>query len=261
MAGGIQDASLLGTNVPVAVLKSGSGTLNLPMANTYSGTTVISNGVLSLTGTIGTNTVTVAGGLLIGNGTITGPVTVQSGGAIEAGATNTIGTLNLSSTLTLSGNTSVKINAAGAKDQFSGQSGVTYGGTLTVTNLSGTLTTNNTWTLFSPGASAGNFANIAGSPGTGLKYTFTNGILSVAIGTKPVPHITSVSLSGTTLTILGTNGAPGGQYVLLGSTNVALPLSQWTPLLTNFFDVNGHINLSTNIVNLALPLEFFLLSQ
>jgi autotransporter-associated beta strand protein len=259
MAGGIQDVALLGTNVPVGVMKSGSGVLSLPVANTYSGTTVVSNGVLSLTGTIGTNTVTVAGGLLVGNGTVTGPVTVQSGGAIEAGATNTIGTLNLSSTLALSGNTIVKINkTADTKDLFSGQTGVTYGGTLTVTNLAGTLTTNDTFTLFTPGASASNFANIVGSPGPGLKYTFANGILSVAVGSKPVPHITSVSLSGTTLTISGTNGAVGGQYVLLGSTNVARPLSQWTPLLTNTFDVSGNF---TNIVNLALPLEFFLLSQ
>jgi autotransporter-associated beta strand protein len=259
MAGGIQDGSLLGTNVPVNILMSGSGILNLPVANTYSGTTVVSNGVLSLTGSIGTNTVTVAGGLLVGNGTIAGPVTVQPGGAIEAGATNTIGTLNLSGTLTLSGNTIVKINkTAGTKDLFSGQTGVTYGGTLTVTNLAGTLTTNDTFTLFTPGASASNFANIVGSPGPGLKYTFANGILSVAVGSKPVPHITSISLSGTTLTISGTNGAGGGQYVLLGSTNVARPLSQWTPLLTNTFDVSGNF---TNIVNLASPLEFYLLSQ
>jgi len=264
MSGGIQDVvnTFVGTNVPINVLKDGSGILNLPVANTYSGTTVVSNGVLSLTGTIGTNTVTVAGGLLVGNGTITGPVTVQPGGAIEAGATNTIGTLNLSSTLTLAGNTIVKINkGTSAKDLFSGQTSVTYGGTLTVTNLAGTLTTSDTFTLFTPGASASNFANIVGSPGAGLKYTFTNGVLGVAVGTKPTPRITSISLSGTTLTISGTNGSPGGQYVLLGSTNVALPLSQWTPLLTNFFDVNGHINLSTNIVNLALPLEFYLLSQ
>jgi autotransporter-associated beta strand protein len=264
MSGAIQDVlnSFVSTNVPISVLKSGSGVLSLPVVNAYSGTTIVSNGVLSLTGTIGTNTVAVAGGLLVGNGAITGPVTVQAAGAIEAGATNTIGTLHLASTLTLSGNTIVKINkATSAADLFSGQTSVTYGGTLTVTNLAGTLTTNDTFTLFTPGASASNFANIVGSPGPGLKYTFTNGILSVAVGSNPVPHITSISLSGTTLTISGTNGAGGGQYVLLGSTNVARPLSQWTPLLTNYFDVNGNINLSTNIVNLALPLEFYLLSQ
>ena len=265
MSGVLQDGNniFVGTNVPINVLKSGSGTLNLPAANTYSGTTVVSNGVLSLTGSLGTNTVTVAGGLLMGNGTINGPVSVQSGGAIEAGASNAIDTLHLAKTLTLSGNTIVKINkgSSSAHDLFTGQTSVTYGGTLTVTNLSGTLTTNDTFSLFSPGASASNFATIIGSPGPGLKYTFTNGMLSVVVGVKPVPRITSISVAGTTLTMSGTNGAPSGQYVLLGTTNVALPLNQWTPVLTNNFDGSGMLNLSTNIVNLALPREFYILSQ
>jgi autotransporter-associated beta strand protein len=262
--GTIQNGSSTGTsNIWINVIKTGAGLLSLPAANTYSGFTTVSNGVLLLNGgTIGNGPVTVMGGLLVGNGTITGPVTVQSAGAIEAGATNSIGTLTLSGTLALSGNTLVKINKAGpGNDQFTGQTSVTYGGTLTVTNLAGTLTTSDTFTLFSPGASASNFAGIVGSPGAGLKYTFTNGVLGVAVGIKPTPHFTSVSVSGTTLTISGTNGAGGGQYVLLGSTNVALPLIQWTPLLTNMFDGSGNFNLSTNIVNPALPQEFYILSQ
>jgi autotransporter-associated beta strand protein len=262
MTAGIQDATFGSTNIPINVFKSGSGILTLPVANAYSGTTVVSNGVLLLNGIIGTNSVTVVGGLLVGNGNITGPVTVQAAGAIEAGATNTIGTLNFSSTLALSGNTIVKISKAPpGNDQFTGQTSVTYGGTLTVTNLAGILTTNDTFALFTPGASASNFATIAGSPGIGLKYTFTNGVLGVAVGSKPVPHITSVGISGTTLTISVTNGVPSGQFVLLGSTNVALALTNWTPLLTNYFDSSGSINLSTNIINLAWPRDFYLLSQ
>jgi hypothetical protein len=157
----------------------------------------------------------------------------------------------------------VKINkTAATEDRVAGVSAVTYGGTLVVNNLSGTLTTSDTFTLFSPGASASNFSSISGSPGAGLAYSFTNGVLSVvAAGVKPVPHITHISLSGTTLTISGTNGAPSGQYVLLGSTNLAKPLNQWTPVLTNNFDVNGIISLSTNIVNPALPREFYILLQ
>lgn len=118
---------------------------------------MVSNGVLSLTGIIGsTNGVSVAGGLLVGTGTVVGPVAVQPGGAIEAGSTNTIGSLQISNTLVLSGNTIVKINKGGGSthDLFTGQTSITYGGTLTVTNLSGILTTSDTFTLFSPGASA-----------------------------------------------------------------------------------------------------------
>jgi beta-glucanase (GH16 family) len=89
----------------------------------------------------------------------------------------------------------------------------------------------------------------------------TNTAAALVVNAVSAPIITNVSLSGTTLTISGTNGTAGGQYVLLGSTNMSLPLNQWTPLLTNTFDSSGNINLSTNIVNLGLPLEFYILSQ
>jgi autotransporter-associated beta strand protein len=243
MAGVIQDGSLNGTNAPVNVLKSGSGTLNLPVANTYSGTTIVSNGVLSLTGAIGTNTTTIAGGLLVGNGTITGPVTVASGGAIEAGTTNTIGTLHLSSTLALSGNTVVKINkSAGTHDLFSGQSSVTYGGTLTVTNLAGTLTTSDTFTLFSPGASASNFASILGSPGHGLAYNFANGVLSVVAVNTNSPKI-QFGVSGNTLTLSWPTNL---NWILQSQTN-----SLSVGLSSNWADVAG----SASVTNMNVTIN------
>ena len=60
-------------------------------------------------------------------------------------------------------------------------------------------------------------------------------------------------------TLTGTNGAAGGQYILLQSTNVALPLAQWTPVLTNNFDGNGNLNLSTNVVDPADTQNFYIL--
>jgi hypothetical protein len=75
------------------------------------------------------------------------------------------------------------------------------------------------------------------------------------------PQLTSISVSGTTLTIQAVNGTASGQYVLLGTTNVALPLSQWTPILTNNFSSGGILNLSTNIINPAVPQQFYMLEQ
>lgn len=272
MAGGIQDGSLLGTNVPVNVLMSGPGILNLPVANTYSGTTTISNGTVVVSGSLSTGAVSVMGsGILAGNGVINGPVTDYGGNGVYptdfTGSSRAQTTLTINNTFTMQGTVTMCISKTGGtrkSDLITGVTTANYGGTLVITNVTSDanlLTTNDTFTLFSATTHNGNFANIVGSPGPGLKYTFTNGVLGVAVGIKPVPHITSVSLSGTTLTISGTNGADSGQYVLLGSTDVALPLSQWTPLLTNYFDVYGNINLSTNIVNLALPQEFYILSQ
>jgi hypothetical protein len=88
-----------------------------------------------------------------------------------------------------------------------------------------------------------------------------SGQIIVGSGPRPSPHITSIGVNGTTLSINATNGASAGSYVLLGTTNLALPLSQWTSILTNNFDGSGNLNLSTNIINPALPLQFYIISQ
>ncbi len=245
MSGALQDGynTVVGVSVPINVLKDGTGTLNLPVANTYSGTTIVSNGVLALAGSMGTNTVTVAGGLLIGNGgTIAGPVTVLSAGTIEAGTTNTIGTLNLGGTLALSGNTIVKIVSASTHDRFSGQTSVTYGGTLTVTKMGGTVTTNDTFVLFSPGSSASNFASIIGSPEPGLIYSFTNGVLSV-VGVNTNSPKMQFGTSGNTLTL----GWPTNRYWILQSQTNSLSVG----LSTNWADVAG----SASVTNMSFTIN------
>jgi hypothetical protein len=76
--------------------------------------------------------------------------------------------------------------------------------------------------------------------------------------TPNAPHITSISVSGTSLSLSATNGTPGGPWTLLQSTNVALPLSQWETNRAGIFDGSG--NLYTNIVNTATnSREFYLL--
>jgi hypothetical protein len=53
------------------------------------------------------------------------------------------------------------------------------------------------------------------------------------------PQFTAFSLSGTILSLSGTNGVPNGPYVVLTSTNLA---QGWTPVATNSFDANGNFN-------------------
>lgn len=123
-----------------SLFKTGAGTLELAAANTYVGSTIVSNGNLLVSGSIASGgTVTVlTNGTLSGNGTINSPVAVQIGGTLQPGTTN-MGTLTISSTtLTLGGNASFRISKNGgtpAADLVSGLSGVSYGGTLTVTNV------------------------------------------------------------------------------------------------------------------------------
>lgn len=62
----------------------------------------------------------------------------------------------------------------------------------------------------------------------------------------PVPTISSIALdiTGANIILSGTNnnGATGGQYAILSSTNIALPLSSWTAVSTQSFNGDGSFN-------------------
>jgi hypothetical protein len=73
------------------------------------------------------------------------------------------------------------------------------------------------------------------------------------------PKITGIIVSGTTLTITATNALADDGFALLESTNIALPLPQWTMVLTNSFDQDGAVNISTNVVSPGNLREFYIL--
>jgi hypothetical protein len=81
------------------------------------------------------------------------------------------------------------------------------------------------------------------------------------------PVITSFSLvGGTNVMIDATNGQSSGVYYLLGSTNLATPLSQWLPLATNVIVTNGSVDngftfTATNVVHAGNPQQFYILSN
>jgi hypothetical protein len=80
-------------------------------------------------------------------------------------------------------------------------------------------------------------------------------------GNGTVLRITSVSLNGPTLTLKAANGSTNGMYYLLTSPNLMTPLSQWTRVLTNQFDANGNLYLSTNVINPADTQGFYRLQM
>ena len=61
---------------------------------------------------------------------------------------------------------------------------------------------------------------------------------------------------GPNVVIVGTGGPPGGTYHLMASTNMALPISQWTPLAADLLDGNGSFRY-TNAITTDLPVQFF----
>ena len=66
-----------------------------------------------------------------------------------------------------------------------------------------------------------------------------------------VPVIVGITLAGTNVVFNGTNGYVGGTYYVLTSTNVALPLSQWSPISTNGLSAPG--NFSITATNGLIP--------
>lgn len=236
------------------LVKKGSGTVYLDSAETFTGTTLVSNGTLS------------------GSGSIESPLVVGPAGNVSPGdaGASAGNSLTVNGNVTLQGTATFRVSVNGGSsvsDSIQGVTNASYGGTLVVSNVTSdsTLMTNGqSFLLFNAVSGTGNFANIVGSPGVGLSYVFhpATGVLSVTNAVvKSIPHFTHVSVSGTTLSLSATNGTANGQYVLLGTTNVALPIAQWTPLLTNTFDSGGNLNLTTNIVDPTVLHEFYLLLQ
>jgi len=234
----------------------GSGTLTLSGVNTYTGNTIVSNATLNVTGSLVAGADVKSGATLTGTGTLNGPVTVESGGnlAPQIGA---IGTLTINSNLTLQAGSSVsvEVNPTNAtSDLITGLNHLTYGGTLVVTNLAGTLTAGDQFTLFSAVNPTNNFSSISGTPGANLAWSFnpTNGVLSVVstMATNPT-NITAV-VSGSTLTLSWPADHLG--WILQSQTN-----SLNTGLTTNWVDVAGSAASTTNIITMypTEPTVFF----
>jgi hypothetical protein len=144
-----------------------------------------------------------------------------------------------------------------------GLSNVTYGGTLNLNVTS--IETNSVFKLFSAGSYSGAFGSIVPalpplSPavwGWDTSYLDVDGTLRIT-GLKP--SITSLAISGTDLTITGINGIPSADAYLLTSTNIALPLNQWTSIGTNNFGGGGNFTFTfSGAVNPAASQQFYLL--
>jgi formylglycine-generating enzyme required for sulfatase activity len=79
-----------------------------------------------------------------------------------------------------------------------------------------------------------------------------------ALGQQPT--IVGASLSGTNLVFGGSNGQSGGTYYVLTSTNLPLPLSQWTSVATNVLSASGNFTLTvTNTFTPGTPQRFYML--
>ena len=61
------------------------------------------------------------------------------------------------------------------------------------------------------------------------------------------PRFTSISTSSGNLILSGSYGPPGTNYVLLSSTDIAVPVGSWNRVLTNQFDAQGSFSVTNPI--------------
>jgi autotransporter-associated beta strand protein len=242
------------------IVKTGAGSAVFSGANTISSTTTVSNGTLLVNGSLAAS-VTVDGGAVGGVGAINAPVTINSGGTMAPGGLSTnIGALTISSDLMLnSGSTMIaRLNASnGANDSVGGINTLTYGGTLTVTNLSGTLAAGNTFQLLNAANYVGNFTATNLPPlasGLGWNWTPGTGVLTVVSTAPPPATITGCSVMNGKFN-LTFRGNAGANYTIYATTNLGLPLSSWAVITSGVF-TNGPMSYS-DPTSVNYPARFY----
>jgi len=243
-----------------SVSTTGTGVTTLSGTNTYSGGTTVGGGTLTVNGVVPTNTLTVnAGATLSGNGIILGPTIVS--GILSPG--NPTGTLSFSNSLTLSSGSVSSFGLGTNSDLVVAAGNLTLGGTLSVTNLGGLTAGTNK--LFTYGG------NLSGSFTLGMMPTGFNAVLATNVpgqvnliltskGMVTGPSVTMSKMVSTNFILRGTGGLATSNYFLLASTNLALPLTNWTPILTNYFDSNGAFS-NTIPMNPTVPSTFYRIKE
>jgi autotransporter-associated beta strand protein len=245
---------------------------NNNQSTTYTGTiggsgtfNKVGTGTFFLDGTISAAALTVSAGKLGGNGTITAPVTLLSGGTVSPG--DPVGRLNINNTLTLSagGNVIVEIDkAGGTNDLISGLTGVTYGGTLSISNLNTPFAAGDSFKIFNSASyTASSFdAIIPATPDANLVWDTSrltiDGTIKVAnAGQSGGIHIDQIAVAGTNVIIGGSGGSAGVSYALLNSADVTTAVTNWTVLSSNVFDGAGNFSETNGVA--GQPKLFFII--
>jgi autotransporter-associated beta strand protein len=240
-----------------AITKVGPAKLTLTGASIHSGSTTVESGTLQVDGSFSSSAVAVNGGTLAGNGSLQAGVSVNSGGTLSPGAS--IGQMTVNSLSLQSGGTNIfEINKSlGTNDSITGLTSATFGGTLKVVNLAGSLVAGDTYQLFITNNAGGTFGGAfdtldlpASSDGStwDTSALVTDGVIKLALARPTI----AVLNNGSSLTFSWT-----GSYVLMAQTN-----STSVGLSTNWYDYpGGNVSGVTAPIDVTKGTVFFGLRQ
>jgi autotransporter-associated beta strand protein len=246
------------------LVKLGIGALTLSGANTYSGLTTISNGTLFISGALNNpaenfliNDGESFGGYYNGTTPQIGNLTLgnHSGGTtlMFTNTTSTSAALFHAGFVYLNGNCTIKITDAVNLAAHNEYPLLQIGGLLVTNRGAG-------FNLLLPG---GVTATLTNDPSIIPGYS-TLALLVTSIIPYSAPlSISSIIVSGSDLVLNATGGIPGATVNVLSTTNLALPLIQWTTNSTASFDGNGNLINYTipGVLSSGLPAQFYLLQQ
>ncbi len=223
-------------------------------------------------------TLTLASGqTLAGVGAVNGSLVVDAGAIVSPAGTNVTlgvtagssatGIIEVSNNVTFaSGSTLViKLDGSGVNDQVAASGSINYGGTLNLVNISSSaLAAGNSFQVFQSGTSSynGSYAGniVPETPGTDLVWDLSklsSGIIGVKTGATG-PVISSPTVSGGNLILSGTGGTAGSPYSVLTTTNLTLPLTEWTQVATGTYSATGTFTNAIVIVP-GVPQSFYII--
>ena len=248
----------------MSLVKSGAGILTINTSNTFAGGVTVNAGTLQVNnpggGATGPSQVFVASGAtLSGSGAIGGLTAFDDGAILAPG--NGAGTLTINNELDLSDLTVLQFGLGTNSDEVVVGGDLFASGIMNISDSGGFGPGSYTLFAYNP-ANTLSLGNLTfGTVPAGFHYrldTNTPGQVNLIVTRQASPQFDIISLMGGNFVLTGTGGLSHGTYFVLTSTNIALPLSNWTRLFTSQFDASGNFNF-TNAFDPNSPQAFYLL--